>query len=130
MPIPPAPCAPLTPDPPFPTSTSGCWRLGRKLYSEFRPYERTLTDLLRARAQVAPLAQDVRNRIEALGGTGVKAGRELQRKNASLLLKASRIDSKFAEYGRLRDRLRALSIHMTVKGLVRGKDVPTFPLKM
>ena len=57
---------------------------------------------------------------------------ELQRKNAKLICRNNRINYKLAEYARLRDRLRALSIHMRVEGLVRqgGKDVPTFPLNM
>mgnify|MGYP001564691666 FL=1 len=132
MPFAPAPWPPIYPDPPFPTSTAGCWRLGGELYSDFRPYQRSLTDLMRARAQVPPEIEKLNARVDKLGGDTTEAGMELQRKNAKLICRNNRINYKLAEYARLRDRLRALSIHMRVEGLVRqgGKDVPTFPLNM
>ncbi|OBT97456.1 hypothetical protein VE01_04391 [Pseudogymnoascus verrucosus] len=127
-----APPLSLTPDPPFPASTTGCWRLGGELYHEFGRYERVLTDLLRARAQITPKVQEKLADIEAKGGPGTEAGRKAQLENASLFVKNYRVNDKLAEYGRLRDRLRALSMHMRTKGMVRrgGNDLNTFPLEL
>lgn len=127
-----APLPPLTPDPPFPASTNGCWRLGGEIYHEFGRYERVLTDLLRARAQITPEVQKILAEIKAKGGAGTKDGRKLEMESASLFVTNYRINNNLALYARLRDRLRALSMHMRTKGMVRrgGNDLNTFPLEL